>query len=88
MTAQALLDTAEELFAGERGILAMDERIVICDRRFAAAGIEPEAESRRAYRELRVTTPRLAESIRGAILYDPTSSVGAPGGRCAVWGWR
>lgn len=72
MTTQALLDAAEEPFAGDRGILAMDESIVTCDRRFAAAGIEQETESRRAYRELLVTTPRLAESIRGAILYDET----------------
>jgi fructose-bisphosphate aldolase class I len=51
----------------------MDESIVTCDRRFAAAGIEQEAESRRAYRELLVSTPRLAESVCGAILYDETN---------------
>ena len=72
MTAQALLDTAGEQFADHRGILAMDESIATCNRRFAAAGIEQSFESRRAYRELLVTTPRLAEHIRGAILYDET----------------
>jgi hypothetical protein len=72
MIAQALLDTAEELFAGDRGILAMDESIATCNRRFAAAGIEQQVESRRAYRELLVSTPRLLESIRAAILYDET----------------
>jgi fructose-bisphosphate aldolase class I len=72
MMAQAMGDTAEELFAGDRGILAMDESVVTCNRRFAAAGIDQEVESRRAYRELLVSTPRLAESIRGAILYDET----------------
>lgn len=51
MMAHALLDTAEELLAGDRGILAMDERIATCNRRFAAAGIDPDAESRRAYRK-------------------------------------
>lgn len=72
MMAQELLDTAEELFAGDRGILAMDESIATCNRRFAGAGIEQEVESRRAYRELLVSTPGLAESIHGAILYDET----------------
>jgi fructose-bisphosphate aldolase class I len=70
--AQALLETAEELLAGDRGILAMDESIATCNRRFAAAGIDQEVESRRAYRELLVSTPRLAQSIHGAILYDET----------------
>jgi fructose-bisphosphate aldolase class I len=50
----------------------MDESIATCNRRFAGAGIEQSFESRRAYRELLVTTPRLAEHIRGAILYDET----------------
>jgi fructose-bisphosphate aldolase class I len=72
MTGQALVDTAEELLSGDRGILAMDESIGTCNRRFAAAGIGQEVESRRAYRELLVSTPRLAESIHGAILFDET----------------
>ena len=68
MTAQALLDTAGELFADHRGILAMDESIATCNRRFATAGIDQDAESRRAYRELLINTPGLAQSINGAIL--------------------
>jgi fructose-bisphosphate aldolase class I len=72
MTAQAQVDTAQELLAGDRGILAMDESIATCNRRFAAAGIEQRIESRRAYRELLVTTPGLVDSIHGAILYDET----------------
>lgn len=35
-------------------------------------GIPQTVESRRAYRELIVTTPGLGESISGAILYDET----------------
>jgi fructose-bisphosphate aldolase class I len=72
MMARALLDTAEELFAGDRGILAMDESIVTCNRRFAVAGIDQNIESRRACRELLVSTPELAQSIHGAILSDET----------------
>jgi len=72
VSAAAIVDTAQELFAGDRGILAMDESNGTCDRRLATAGIRTGVESRRAYRELLVTTPRLAESIHGAILCDET----------------
>ena len=72
MTAHALLETAGGLLADDGGILAMDESIATCNRRFAAAGIEQSVESRRSYRELLVTTPGLADSIRGAILCDET----------------
>ena len=69
---QGLIDTAQALVAGDKGILAMDESNGTCDERFAALGIAQTVESRRAYRELLVTTPQLDESISGAILYDET----------------
>jgi fructose-bisphosphate aldolase class 1 len=59
VTAQACSTPVEELLAGDRGILAMDESIVTSNRRFAAAGIERETESRRAVpsRELQPDGP-------------------------------
>ena len=72
MNAQALADTARALMQGDRGLLAMDESTGTCNRRFAALGIAQSAESRRAYRDMIVTTPGLGESISGAILYDET----------------
>ena len=39
MTAQALADIARMLFAGDKGILAMDESTGTCNKRLAAAGI-------------------------------------------------
>lgn len=69
---QGLIHTAQALVAGDKGILAMDESNGTCDGRFAALGIPQTVESRRAYRELLVTTPQLGESISGAILYDET----------------
>jgi fructose-bisphosphate aldolase class I len=72
MTASALVDTAAELLAGDRGILAMDESIGTCNRRLVGAGIEPTLERRREYRDLLVMTPGLGESIQGAILFDET----------------
>jgi fructose-bisphosphate aldolase class I len=72
MKAHAILDTAQALVAGDKGLLAMDESVPTCNRRFAALGIPQTDEARRAYRELIVTTPNLGECISGAILYDQT----------------
>ena len=72
MSAQGLIDTARAMVAGDKGLLAMDESTPTCNKRFAALGIPQTEEARRAWRELIVTTPELAESISGAILYDET----------------
>ena len=72
MNKQILKDTIQQLFAGNKGLLAMDESNGTCNKRFAAAGISQTIEMRRKYRELIVTTPGLNESIGGAILYDET----------------
>ncbi len=72
MNKQILKDTIQQLFAGNKGLLAMDESTGTCNKRFAAEGIPQTIEMRRKYRELIVTTPGLNESIGGAILYDET----------------
>jgi fructose-bisphosphate aldolase class I len=72
MKAQAILETAQALVAGDKGLLAMDESVPTCDKRFAALGIPQTDEARRAYREMIVTTPNLGDCISGAILYDQT----------------
>jgi fructose-bisphosphate aldolase class I len=72
MNTQELIATAKELMAGDKGLLAMDESNPTCNKRFAKLGIPQNEESRRAYRELIVTTPALGECISGAILYDET----------------
>jgi fructose-bisphosphate aldolase class I len=72
MNAQELIDTARTLVANDKGLLAMDESTPTCDKRFAKLGIPLTVEARRAWRELIVTTPGLAESISGAILFDET----------------
>jgi len=66
------MNTARALVAGDKGLLAMDESNPTCNRRFAKLGIPQTEETRRAYRELIVTTPNLSECISGAILYDET----------------
>ncbi len=72
MNARVLMHTAQALIEGDKGILAMDESNPTCNKRFAALGIAQTEEARRAWRELIVTTPGLADSISGAILYDET----------------
>ena len=69
---QALIDTARRMVADHKGLLAMDESNPTCNKRFAQWGIPQNEETRRAYREMIVTTPGLGESISGAILYDET----------------
>ena len=72
MNSQVLIETAKLLFANDKGLLAMDESNPTCNKRFAKLGIPQTEETRRAYRELIVTTPGLGEFISGAILYDET----------------
>ena len=72
MDVQQLQETAQALFAHDKGLLAMDESNGTCNKRFEMLGIPQTVEARRAYRELIVTTPGLGESIGGAILYDET----------------
>jgi fructose-bisphosphate aldolase class I len=72
MNEQQLIDTADRMVANDKGLLAMDESNPTCNKRFAKLGIPQNVETRRAYRELIVTTPHLGECISGAILYDET----------------
>ena len=49
MKAPAILETAQALVAGDKGLLAMDESTPTCNKRFAALGIAQTEEARRAY---------------------------------------
>ncbi len=69
---QGARDTAKQLVAAYKGLLAMDESNPTCNKRFAQFGIPETAEARRDYRELILTTPDLGKYISGAILYDET----------------
>ena len=72
MNSQDLVDNANALVAGDKGLLAMDESTPTCNRRFAKLGIPQTEAARRSYRGMIVTTPGLGEFISGAILYDET----------------
>jgi fructose-bisphosphate aldolase class I len=68
----AMRDTARELVAPGKGILAADESSGTIKKRFDQIGVESTEENRRAYRQLLFTTAGLGEHISGAILFDET----------------
>jgi fructose-bisphosphate aldolase class I len=72
MNIAILKNTAQALVKGDKGLLAMDESLATCNKRFAEAGIPQTEEFRNAYRDWIITTPKLGECISGAILFDET----------------
>lgn len=80
MNLPAMIDTAHAMVANGKGLLAMDESIVTCNRRLAEVGIAETGENRRAWRELLLTAPSLGASISGVILVDETIRQATTGG--------
>jgi len=72
MSIEQLAETAQAMVAKGKGIIAIDESTGTIGKRFEQVGIPNNEENRRAYRELLLTTPKLAEHISGAILFDET----------------
>jgi fructose-bisphosphate aldolase class I len=67
-----LAETAHAMMAEGKGLLAIDESTGTCCKRFAALNVECTEETRRGYRDMLLTTPDLADTISGVILYDET----------------
>jgi len=80
MSDHDLAATAQAMVAPGKGILAADESIATISKRFAALGIESSFESRRAYRDLLLTTPDLSTYVSGVIMYDETLRQGLTDG--------
>jgi len=72
MGRQELEQTARELIAEGKGILAADETVPTLTKRFDALKIASTEDSRRTYREMFFTTPGAASFISGVILQDET----------------
>jgi fructose-bisphosphate aldolase class I len=72
MSIEQLEQIAQAMVAPGKGIIAIDESNATIKKRFDAVGVESSEEHRRAYREMLLTAPRLADHISGAILYDET----------------
>ncbi|MFP5406575.1 MAG: class I fructose-bisphosphate aldolase [Gammaproteobacteria bacterium] len=71
-TGSALQATIEAMVQPGKGILAADESNPTMAKRLAPIGVESTEESRRAWRDLLVTTPGLGKFISGIILYEET----------------
>ncbi len=67
-----LVQTAYDLVAPGKGVLAMDESHGTCTKRFTALGVECTEATRQSYRQMIVTCPDLEQYVSGAILFDET----------------
>ena len=63
---------AQQMVQKGKGILAADESIGTCTKRFEGLGVESTAYSRNFYRSTLFTAPGLENSISGVILFDET----------------
>jgi fructose-bisphosphate aldolase, class I len=75
-----LEQTARDLVAAGKGILAADESDGTIKKRFDSIGVESTEENRRAYRDLLFTTEGAEEFISGVILFDETIRQSSPDG--------
>lgn len=82
MIMKDLETTIAKLSAKGKGILAADESTGTITKRFEAVGITSNEDTRRAYREMLVTTPSISDYIAGVILFEETlnqtTSTGMP----------
>lgn len=72
MMTQTLQATIEKLATHGKGILAADESAGTITKRLAAVNVESTEQTRAAYREMLLTTPKINEFIAGVILFDET----------------
>ncbi|QEZ43120.1 class I fructose-bisphosphate aldolase [Cupriavidus oxalaticus] len=71
-TRSELQATVDAMVHGAKGLLAADESGPTIAKRFDRIGVASNEESRRAWRNLLLSTPGLAEFISGVILYEET----------------
>lgn len=67
-----LKQTAKEMVAPGKGILAADESSKTIQKRFEKIGITSTPETNLAYRQMLFSTPGIEQYISGVILYDET----------------
>lgn len=84
MNADLLKENAQKMVAKGKGVLAADESSGTIEKRFTKIGVPSTEDTRRAYRELIITTPGLGDHISGIILYDETIRQSTADGRTFV----
>lgn len=72
MDISALTNTAKQMVAPGKGVLAADESSKTIKKRLEAVGVEDSEENHRLYRQMLLTAEGIEEYISGVILYDET----------------
>jgi len=72
MNEKALIKIVKNLMKEPKGILAIDESMPTCNKRFIKLGVPTTKEKRQEYRELLITAPDIERYISGYILFDET----------------
>ncbi|MEI7709759.1 MAG: class I fructose-bisphosphate aldolase [bacterium] len=72
MDKNKLIATVNRLVKAPKGILAIDESLSTCNKRFEKLGVPQTLEKRQEYRELLITAPGIEQFISGYILFDET----------------
>ncbi|MEO5692263.1 MAG: class I fructose-bisphosphate aldolase [Usitatibacter sp.] len=72
MDTELMARTAGAMVAPGKGLLAADESAGTAKKRFDTIGVESTEETRRGYREMLFTTPKLSNYVSGVILFDET----------------
>lgn len=79
-THRTLNHVVKQLVAPGKGILAADESDSTCAKRFDKYGIPKTLETRRKWRELLFTAPKIEQGLSGVILFDETIRQQTSGG--------
>ncbi len=72
MNIQTLTQTAKDLVAPGKGLIAADESATTCEKRFTSVNVPCTEETRRVFREVILGTPGMEEFVSGVILFDET----------------
>jgi fructose-bisphosphate aldolase class I len=80
MAEESLESIAQRMVAAGKGILAADESFPTIKKRFTSINLESSQDSRRAYREMLFTTPRVEQFVSGVIMFDETLRDGTAAG--------
>ncbi len=84
MNQDILIKTVARLVMQPKGILAIDESLSTCNKRFEKLGVPTTEEKRREYRELLVTAPNIEKYISGYIFFDETLRQSTKDGRSFI----
>ncbi len=84
MDKDILIKTVAELVKIPKGILAIDESLNTCNKRFEKLNVPTTEKKRREYRELLITAPEIEKYISGYILFDETIRQSTLGGKSFV----